>query len=168
MIKQWLLETRPQFLLLSVFLVVQGSALAYWRGSFSWGIFFLSLFALLCLHSSVNVLNDWHDFKSGIDRLTKRTPFSGGSGFLPLERMAPGEVLALGLVFLALGVGTGIILVFRGGWPLVMIGLLGVFSVVTYTPLLCRIGLGEFFAGLSLGTLPVLGVYLLHSGSLGT
>ena len=35
---------------------------------------------LLLTHISVNVLNDYFDYRSGMDLATKRIPFSGGSG----------------------------------------------------------------------------------------
>ena len=34
-------------------------------------------------HIGVNTFNEYADFKSGLDSLTRRTPFSGGSGSLP-------------------------------------------------------------------------------------
>ncbi|GAI31321.1 unnamed protein product, partial [marine sediment metagenome] len=53
---------------------------------------------LLLAHISVNVLNDYFDYRSGIDLEAKRTPFSGGSGILPAGLLKPGQVLWLGLV----------------------------------------------------------------------
>jgi len=38
---------------------------------------------LLLAHASSDVLNDYFDFRTGIDLVTRRTPFSGGSGLLP-------------------------------------------------------------------------------------
>jgi 1,4-dihydroxy-2-naphthoate octaprenyltransferase len=160
------METRPQFLLLSVVLVAHGSALAYWQGAFDWLRFALSMVGLILLHASVNVLNDWHDFKSGIDLETQPTPFSGGSGFLVTGALKPGQVLAMGIGYLAVGVAIGGYLAWVTGWELLAIGLVGVFSVVAYTPFLTKIGIGEFFAGLGLGYLPVLGVYFVHAETL--
>ena len=34
-------------------------------------------------HASVNLLNEYEDFKSGLDQKTIKTPFSGGTGNLP-------------------------------------------------------------------------------------
>jgi hypothetical protein len=42
-------------------------------------IFIGALFA----HISVNTLNEYFDFKSGLDLTANKTPFSGGSGALP-------------------------------------------------------------------------------------
>lgn len=162
----WFQETRPQFLLLSVVLALHGSALAYWLGSFEWLRFVLAMVGLVLLHASVNVLNDWHDHKSGIDLATRRTPFSGGSGMLPEGAMRPAQVLAMGVVFLVVGSAIGVYLAYVAGWELLVIGAIGAFSVVAYTPLLSRLALGELFAGLGLGYLPILGVCMVHAGDL--
>lgn len=172
----WFLETRPQFLLLAVLLVLHGAGLAFWKtGSVDVLRFVLCLFGLVLMHASVNVLNDWHDWeKTGIDRETPRTPFSGGSGLLPAGAMTPSAALGLGIGTLVAGVAIGAYLVwdtwrlFGTPWPLMIIGVVGALSVATYTPLLSRIGLGELFAGLGLGLLPVVGTYYVLTGRLDT
>jgi len=166
---KWLLETRPQFLLLSVVLVAHGAALALWKGSFDWLLMVLAAIALILMHASVNVLNDWHDWsRTGIDKQTRRTPFSGGSGLLPAQVMTARGTLLLGAGTLAVACVIGLYLAWISGWPLLVIGILGALSVVAYTPVLTRIGVGELAAGLALGTLPVVGVYYLFTGRLDT
>jgi len=161
------METRPQFLLLSVVLVGHGAMLALWQGSFSWTRMLLAAVALLLMHASVNVLNDWHDYsRTGIDKQTRRTPFSGGSGLLPAGVMTAKGALVLGLGTLLVACAIGLYLAWISGWPLLAIGVLGALSVVAYTPVLTRIGLGEVAAGLALGTLPVVGAYYLFTGRL--
>lgn len=159
----WFKETRPQFLLLSVVLVMHGSALAFLEGHFDWLMFGLALSGLLLLHASVNVLNDWHDHRSGIDLATKPTPFSGGSGMLPAGALKPFTVLMMGVAFLLAGSAIGLYLAWVAGWKTLVIGAIGAFCVVAYTPVLSHLGLGEIFAGLGLGYLPVLGVYFVHA-----
>lgn len=165
MVKTYVLETRPQFLTLAAVLVLHGSALAAWHGPIVWWHAVLAGVALVLLQASVNVLNDWHDYtRSGIDRKTVQTPFSGGSGMLPRGEITPGAALALGIGTLLAGVGIGLYLSWIAGFPLLIIGLVGAVSVVLYTPLLTRIGLGELSAGFALGTLPVVGTYFLLTG----
>jgi 1,4-dihydroxy-2-naphthoate octaprenyltransferase len=53
-------------------------------------------------------------------------------------------------------------------WPLLVIGVIGAICVVAYTPVLTRIGVGEVFAGLGLGFLPVVGAYYVLTGRLDT
>jgi 1,4-dihydroxy-2-naphthoate octaprenyltransferase len=172
----WLLETRPQFLLLAVLLVLHAGGLAFWKtGSIDPLRLVLSIVGLVLLHASVNVLNDWHDWeKTGIDKETPRTPFSGGSGLLPAGVMTPKAALALGIGTLAAGCAIGFYLVwdtwqaYGTPWPLLIIGVIGALSIVAYTPLLTRIGVGEIFAGLGLGLLPVVGAYYVLTGTIDT
>ena len=166
MIRKYVLGTRPQFLTLAAVLVLHGSALAAWHGSVHIGHSLLAALALVLLQGSVNVLNDWHDWsRSGIDHTTRQTPFSGGSGLLPRGEMEPRSALALGIGTLLAGVAIGLYLAWVAGWPLLALGVAGALSVVLYTPLLTRIGLGEIMAGLGLGALPIVGTYYLLTGT---
>ncbi|MBN2248551.1 MAG: prenyltransferase [Coriobacteriia bacterium] len=167
MIKKYVLETRPQFLTLALALVVHGSALAAWHGSVHIGRSLLAALALMLLQGSVNVLNDWHDWsRSGIDHATRQTPFSGGSGMLPRGEMSSRNALALGIGTLLAGAAIGVYLSWLAGWPLLVLGVAGALSVVLYTPVFTRIGLGEIMAGLGLGVLPIVGTYYLLTGTL--
>ena len=66
-LKIWFLETRPQFLVLEVILVFLGTSIAWYGGFFNPGYAALVLVGQLLANTSVNVLNDYFDFKSGID-----------------------------------------------------------------------------------------------------
>ena len=76
----WIKEIRPEFLILSPVLVLLGTSVSLNTGYFNLAKFFLTTIGLLLAHSSVNTLNDYFDFKSGIDTETTPTAFSGGSG----------------------------------------------------------------------------------------
>jgi len=163
-LKIWLLETRPQFLLLSVTLVLLGMAIARHEGYFDLLQFVLTLIGLLLAHSSVNVLNDYFDYKSGIDLETTRTPFSGGSGVLPGGLLKPKGVYIYGVSCLMAALVIGIYLTFISGWQLLPLILLGGPVIYFYTSHLTKWLAGEFWAGLGLGTLPVLGTYFVQTG----
>jgi len=164
-LKVWLLETRPQFLLLSVTLVLLGTAMARHEGCFDLLKFVLTLIGLLLAHSSVNILNDYFDYKSGIDLETIRTPFSGGSGILPQGLLKPKGVYIYGLGCLIAALAIGIYLTFISGWQLLPLILLGGPVIYFYTSHLTKWLAGEFWAGLGLGMLPVLGTYFVQTGS---
>jgi len=162
-LKMYFLETRPQFLLLSLVLGVLGSSIAWFDGTFHWGHAVLATVGLLLTHIAVNVLNDYFDYRSGIDLAVQRTPFSGGSGVLPAGALTPPQVLRLGLGAFLLAIPVAIyFLVVSGLWLLPLL-LIGAFCVLFYTPLLTRGVWPELFAGLGLGTLPVLGVYFTQT-----
>src|SRR3989304_8552460 len=96
-VKALFLETRPQFLLLSVVLAFLGTSIAWYDGIFNLGYAILAFAGLLFAHISVNVLNDYFDYRSGIALETPRTPFSGGSGILPAALLTPRQVFWLGM-----------------------------------------------------------------------
>jgi 1,4-dihydroxy-2-naphthoate octaprenyltransferase len=163
-LKVWLLETRPQFLLLSVVLVLLGTAIAWHEGYFNLLKFVLTLIGLVLAHSSVNVLNDYFDYKSGIDLETTRTPFSGGSGILPDGLLKPKGVYIYGVGCLTAALAIGIYLTFLSGWQLLPMIILGGLVIYFYTSHLTKWLVGEFWAGLGLGMLPVLGTYFVQTG----
>jgi 1,4-dihydroxy-2-naphthoate octaprenyltransferase len=165
-LKTWFLETRPQFLILTPMCVLVGVAAAAYEG-FSlnpWHVV-LTLVGALLAHISVNVLNDYFDYRSGIDLAARRTPFSGGSGILPAGLLTPRGALLLGLGSLV-GVGAiGIYFTIVRGWEILPLGIVGMLVVYLYTtyitrsPLLCVIA-----PGLGFGPLMVVGTYFAQTG----
>jgi len=162
-LKVWFLETRPQFLLLSVVLAFLGISVAWYDGYFHLGYALLTFLGLLLCHISVNVLNDYFDYESGIDLETKRTPFSGGSGILPAALLKPRQVLWLGLGSIILAVPIGVYFVLARGWDLLPLLIVGALCAVLYTPLITKVGFPEWAPGLGMGTLPVLGAYFIQT-----
>ena len=163
----WIKELRAPFLLLPAIFVPVGLAMAWDAGSFDPLIGVLTFFGVLSLHASVNVLNDYFDFKSGLDLATTPTPFSGGSTVLPSKELTPSSVLYAGLAFLGVGLGIGFYLVYRLAFDPILIGILAIaaVSVVGYSPLIARVALGELVAGLNFGPLLVVGTYFLQTGT---
>ncbi len=162
-LKVWFAETRPQFLFLSVVLAFLGACIAWYDGYFHLGYALLAFFGLLLCHISVNVLNDYFDYRSGIDLEVRRTPFSGGSGILPAALLKPRQVLWFGLVSLLLAVPIGVYFVLARGWLLLPLIVVGAVFALLYTPVLTRLGSPEFAPGVGMGTLPVLGAYFVQT-----
>ena len=163
-LKVWFLETRPQFLLLSVVLAFLGTCVANFDGAFNWWYSVLAFIGLLLCHISVNVLNDYYDYKSGIDLKTRRTPFSGGSGILPAGTLTPKQVFWFGLTCLLLAIPIGVYFVLVSGWLLLPLLIVAAICILMYTPLLTKIGWPEWAPGVGLGALPVLGAYFVQTG----
>jgi 1,4-dihydroxy-2-naphthoate octaprenyltransferase len=163
-IKLYFQETRPRFLLLTVVLIFVGTCLAWYEGYFHLQYALLAFAGLLLLHISVNTLNDYFDYKSGIDLETIKTPFSGGSGILPANLLAPASVARFGFACFLLAIPIGIYFIVLRGWLLLPILVAGALCVMLYTTHLVKWGMGELAAGLGLGTLPVLGAYFVQTG----
>lgn len=120
----------------------------------------------LCAHISVNAFNEYFDYQSGLDFLTRRTPFSGGSGTLVTYPTASGIALTLAVLTLLIAIGIGLYFSYHLNWQLLVIGVPGVLLIYSYTqylnrwPLLCLLA-----PGLGFGLLMTLGAYWVLSGS---
>jgi len=167
-VKIWFMETRPAFLLLVPACFIVGiSVAAYKSTDYSPNAFHIGLAFLgaLLAHISVNVLNEYSDYKTGIDFNTSKTPFSGGSGILPAGLLSPRKVQLFGISCL-IGVGAiGIYFVYEYTWRIIPLGLLGIIVIYFYTthltkdPILCAIA-----PGLGFGPLMVLGTNFAQTG----
>ncbi|UYG04913.1 prenyltransferase [Halomonas sp. LR3S48] len=127
----------------------------------------LVLLGALLAHAAVNLFNEHHDFHSGLDQMTERTPFSGGSGALPERPEAADAVRAAALSCLLGVVLIGVWFLWRAGPVMLLYGLLGLGLVVAYTgwltrrPWLCLLAPGAGF-----GMLMVLGAHHALTGTL--
>ncbi|MBT3011680.1 MAG: prenyltransferase [Candidatus Thiodiazotropha sp. (ex Lucina aurantia)] len=152
---------RPNFLILTPICVSLGLAsVLLSEHGVTWGLFAVVLLGALMAHISVNALNEYMDFQSGLDFKTDRTPFSGGSGTLVIQpRLAP-YALGIGVVSLFVTLICGIYLLQYVGWGLVPIGVLGILIIVTYTSWINRNRVLVLVApGLGFGPLMVIGTY---------
>lgn len=153
------LETRPQFLLLTPAAFSVGIAAAVYEGYFNGLHLILALIGSILAHVAVNVLNDYVDYVRGTDKLTQRTPFSGGSGLLPQELLKPQDALKLGVG--ALLVGLLISIYFISRYPiLILLVALAALVMVAYTPIFTRIYITELFPGLGFGPLLIVGAFI--------
>lgn len=158
--------SRAPFLLLPIVLIGTATAVAYCTSPIISLDVILSLTGLLALHIAVDSINEARDAETGIDDLTSRTPFSGGSGTIQRGDISVRFSYAWGLSFAALGATIGAWFLITKGMILLPILLAGAMCVLAYTHWLLKTGLGEIFAGLGLGALPVLGTVLVLSGQI--
>lgn len=120
----------------------------------------------MLLHITVNTLNEYHDHLTGIDHRTVKTPFNGGSGVLQNGLLSPEEVRRAAYISFASSIPISLLLVTISGPQILPIIILGMVFALFYTQVFARNLLGEVSAGLGLGALPVLGAYLVQTGSL--
>ena len=157
---------RIPFLVLTPVCVLLGVSAAVANGSeISTLPVVLALLGGLLAHISVNTLNEYYDFRSGLDFTTQRTQFSGGSGSLPANPHAANAVLIVGVSALVLTFLIGIFFVWQFGTGLIPLGLLGLTIILTYTgwinkyPILCLVA-----PGLGFGVLMVVGTQYVLEG----
>ncbi len=160
-LRTWLMETRPSFLLLTPLNYSVGIAAAYVEGSYSVFKTLLGLIGVLLAHISINVINDYFDYRSGLDFKTRRTPFSGGSGILPAGDLDPRSVYLFAVGCLLLGGAIGVYFAYATGWALLPLILFAAFTIYFYTTHLSRWYIGEFFTGLNFGFLMAVGAYFI-------
>lgn len=149
----------PACVLLGVSTAVVGSEVVIWSN------LWLALIGALAAHIAVNTLNEYQDFRSGLDGLTSRTAFSGGSGALVSWPDAAVAVRWTAGLSLAVVVLIGIYFVAQYGAAILPIGLLGVAIIMLYTgwvnrrPWLCLVTPGFAF-----GPLMVVGTHFVLTG----
>jgi 1,4-dihydroxy-2-naphthoate octaprenyltransferase len=159
-------SARPPFLWLTFSVVSLGAVLAMYSGAaWSTPLFALILLGALAAHISVNLLNEVHDARSGLDTLTQRTPFSGGSGALQRTPQALVWAESMGYVLLGVMIAIGVYFIELRGWGLFPLGLLGLLIVLSYTPKITRSPwLCLIAPGLGFGPLMVMGTYYVLMG----
>jgi len=162
----WLKAIRVRFLLASMIAVSNGLAIAWWKFQ-EFDLFYalLTYAGVACLHASVDLLNDYWDYKRGIDKLTKRTPFSGGTGVLPENLLTPSSVYRAGLAFLAIGTSIGIYFVLARGITIAVILAFAVLAIYFYSTSIVNAGLGELFVAIK-GAMIVLGTFFVQTAQI--
>ncbi|MCS7337144.1 MAG: prenyltransferase [Verrucomicrobiae bacterium] len=165
-LKYLLGPARPPFLLLTPACVALGVGTAVWTTGHVAPIdVVIVLIGALAAHVSVNALNEYFDFKSGLDFRTQRTPFSGGSGTLPQKPEYAPHALAIGVGSFIITALVGVYFLAKRGLALLPLGVLGLAIVGAYTvwitrrPLLCLVA-----PGLGFGPLMVMGTNFALTG----
>jgi 1,4-dihydroxy-2-naphthoate octaprenyltransferase len=159
----WLLAARPKTLSAAVVPVLIGSALAaHEPPGVTWWVFFCALGGSVLIQIATNLINDALDFKKGADTGERLGPTRvTQAGLISAE-----EVMRMALVCLFGAALCGIPLIYRGGWPMLVVGLASIFAAYAYTggpyPLAYH-GLGELFVILFFGFIAVGGTFYVHS-----
>ena len=166
MLSVWFRVIRIRFLLASVIAVSVGLALNWWQNSTIEPFdAFLTFAGVMALHASVDLLNDFWDFKRGIDTKTPKTKMSGGTGVLPEGLLKPSSVYRAGIAFLVIGSAIGAYFVITDGIIIAIILGFAILSIYFYSTKIVDSGLGEFFVAVK-GSMIVLGTFFIQSGQI--
>jgi len=159
----WIMAARVPTLPAAVVPVLVGSASAYSvAGAFHLGVFLAALAASLLIQIGTNLANDLFDFQRGADTEARTGPVRvTHAGLLSPQQVARGTVVTFGLAFLI-----GLYLVYRGGWPILLVGLAAIASGILYTagpwPLAYH-GLGDLFTFVFFGVVAVVGTHYVQA-----
>jgi len=162
----WLRVIRLKFLLASVIAVSLGLVVS-WNITNEFNVLHaaLTMIGVISLHASVDLLNDYWDFKRGIDTNTQRTGMSGGTGVLPEELLKPSQVYKAGIGFLIFGGVVGGFFVFTFGITIAIILSFAILSIYFYSTKLVNWGLAEVFVAIK-GTMIVLGTFYIQTNQI--
>ncbi len=157
---------RANFLISSLIpAAIAAGVAAYLNAAAAWVLFPVILFGVACLHFFVNLVNEYFDFRRGVDLPAKYDrvhPLASGE-------VSAGQVLIFMILTFALGFGCLVILSFYRGFLLFVLGVLGFAGGYSYTgpPLAYKYrGAGEIMILLFMGPLLGSGIYLALTGEL--
>jgi 1,4-dihydroxy-2-naphthoate polyprenyltransferase len=163
LLRAWLMAARPPTLPAAVVPVLVGTAAAA-RIAFRPLPFLAALAAATLIQIGTNFANDYFDFRKGADTAERLGPMRvTQSGLIAPESVRTAMIVVFGLAALI-----GLYLVFAGGWPILIVGLLSIAAGVLYTggpyPLAYH-GLGDLFVFVFFGLVAVCGTAYLHIGA---
>lgn len=166
-IKLWLQASRAFTLGMPFMSVTVGSFLALYTGAtFSLVRYLTAVVAAMLLQAAANLINDYYDFIKGTDLDNWESPDAFGPGLVIQQGLLTAEQIQVaGLLTLGLGSLMGLALVYSCGWPVLLLGIAGVFGAYFYTaaPLsLAYHGLGDFMVFALMGPGYVLGAYYVQ------
>jgi 1,4-dihydroxy-2-naphthoate octaprenyltransferase len=158
----WLLAVRPKTLGAAVAPILIGTAMAYAVDKGHAVAALAALLGALLIQIGTNFSNDYFDFVKGADTEERLGPIRATqAGLVTPEAMRRNFVVVFGLAVLV-----GIFLVYRGGWPIVIIGVLSIASGILYTggPMpLGYLGLGDLFVLIFFGPVAVGGTFYVQT-----
>jgi len=161
----WMLAIRPKTLPAGAVPVVIGTTLAAVDDSFRLLPALVALVCALGIQIATNFINEIYDFRKGADTADRLGPTrTVAAGLITESTMISASVVLLSAVFLL-----GLYLVWTGGWPVLVIGLLSMLFAWAYTggpyPIAYS-GLGDLFVFIFFGLVAVGGTYYVQAGSI--
>jgi 1,4-dihydroxy-2-naphthoate octaprenyltransferase len=162
--KAWLMAARPQTLPAAAAPVIVGTGLAVHEGVFAPLPALFAFVGAALIQVGTNFANDYYDAVKGADT-EDREGFTRvtQSGLIPPERVKLATLATFGLAIL-----TGTYLVYVGGVPILVVGLVSVVCGWAYTggpyPLGYH-GLGDLFVFVFFGVVAVTGTYYVQAAA---
>jgi 1,4-dihydroxy-2-naphthoate octaprenyltransferase len=163
-ISKWLISTRAAVIIMTFISAAIAGILAFQDGGFNLGRWLLLTIGLMMAHAMNNLLNDYIDYKKGVDEDNYyRSQY--GPQCLVHGLMTSRQLLTYAAVtgMIALMAGLALVIL-QGGLTLILLAL-GAFFVLFYTWPLKYIALGELAVLIVWGPLMIGGGYYVISGN---
>ncbi len=157
-IKNWILASRPKTLPAAIAPVIMGSAIAFKIDKFHLLSFLTAFIATMLIQIGTNLANDYFDYVQGIDTKDRLGPKRvTQSGLIKPEKVKTAFIIIFSLASIL-----GIYLIIRGGWPILIIGILSILCGIWYTAgkySISYLGLGDLFVLIFFGPIAVGGTF---------
>ncbi len=160
--RSWFNTARPVTLTAAVSPVLVGAAVAAWQGAFHLGLFALTLLAGVLLQAGVNYLNEYFDWKYGLDTAQSL----GSTTVIFRGEMTGAQVLGMGLGCFAVATALGVWLIVLIGPAILLFGVAALFIGYFYSArpfTFAARGLGDLMVYLAMGFLMVWGAYYVQT-----
>ena len=158
----WVEASRPKTLLAAFAPVIIGTALAYRDGVVHLPAAACALASAVCIQIGTNFYNDYADFAKGSDTDERIGPRRAThAGLVTALQMKHAAAVAFGLA-----VATGGYLMWRGGWPIVIVGVLSIAAGYLYSATrfaLAYVGIADLFVLVFFGPIAVGGTYFVQA-----
>jgi len=161
-LKVWAAASRPKTLPAAAAPVLVGVALAVGAGAFHALAAACALLGALLIQVGTNYANDYQDFLKGADTDARRGPLRiTQAGLASPEAVKRATIIAFGLAVVA-----GLYLIWRGGWPVLAIGVLSILFGALYTGgrySLAYLGIADAFVLVFFGPVAVAGTFYVQA-----
>ena len=159
--KDWVLATRPWSFPASSMPVVVTIAWTWAKGiQVNWWFALWALINIIFVHAAGNVWSDIADYRKGVDAEDTFGVHTLVDGQFTIE-----EYRRLSLILNAIAIIGGLALVSLTGWPLLVIGAIGIALSLLY-PRLKYMALGDLVIALCYAFLPMTGTSFIVSGAI--
>jgi 1,4-dihydroxy-2-naphthoate polyprenyltransferase len=159
----WVQAIRVFSLTASLIPVLVGAALSVGVSSVAWWLLPLAILAAECLHAGTNLVSDYFDFVHRVDK-----DYTFGSSRVIVEGLLPArKVFWGGMFLLAASAGIGLVFIAVRGWPILIVGVIGLLGGYFYTakPVgLKYLALGDLSVFMLMGPLMVVGAFFVLTG----
>lgn len=161
-LRLWLTAARPKTLWAAVSPVMLGSAIAVAHGVFHAPAAVAALLGAVLIQVGTNYSNDYHDFVKGADTSARKGPMRATQAGL----VSPSSMRTAAAATFTAAVVVGLYLIWRGGLPILLIGIVSVASGIWYTAgkySLAYLGLADVFVLVFFGPIAVAGTYFVQA-----